>query len=174
MYQVGKPPRGRHIARCPGECSTHQRRGGKQSREASHKCSSNDKRQPQCGICSQCGILFHPTEQNQIKESWKHLMRWSRKWRTVEDGTGVLGDIDKVGGGLYHCSFGSSVLRTTQDAFGACEQDNGDHDHLHNLHRVSAGGRFWRGLFWNSHGLCLGSAERRPECHAPAEGSLCL
>ena len=43
------------------------------------------------------GILFHPTEQNQIKESWKHLMRWSRKWRTVEDGTGVLGDIDKVG-----------------------------------------------------------------------------
>lgn len=52
------------------------------------------------------GILFHPTEQNQIKESWKHLMRWSRKWRTVEDGTGVLGDIDKVGGGLYHCSFG--------------------------------------------------------------------
>lgn len=44
------------------------------------------------------GILFHPTEQNQIKESWKHLMRWSRKWRTVEDGSGVLGDIDKVGG----------------------------------------------------------------------------
>ena len=42
------------------------------------------------------GILFHPTEQSQIKESWKHLMRWSRAWRTVEDGTGVLKDIEKV------------------------------------------------------------------------------
>ena len=47
-------------------------------------------------FASNGGILFHPTEQSQIKESWKHLMRWSRAWRTVEDGTGVLKDIEKV------------------------------------------------------------------------------
>lgn len=47
-------------------------------------------------FASNGGILFHPTEQSQIKESWKHLMRWSRAWRTVEDGTGILKDIEKV------------------------------------------------------------------------------
>ena len=47
-------------------------------------------------FASNGGILFHPTEQSQIKESWKHLMRWSRAWRTVEDGTGVLKDVGKV------------------------------------------------------------------------------
>lgn len=47
-------------------------------------------------FASNGGILFHPTEQSQIKESWKHLMRWSRAWRTVEDSTGMLKDVEKV------------------------------------------------------------------------------
>jgi hypothetical protein len=61
-------------------------------------------------FASNGGTLFHPSEQSQIKESWKHLMRWSRAWRTVEDGTGILKDIEKVGAAdaasyLHACIF---------------------------------------------------------------------
>ena len=41
-------------------------------------------------------VLYPPYERSQIRESWKHLMRWSRAWRTGENGCDVLGQIEKV------------------------------------------------------------------------------
>lgn len=41
-------------------------------------------------------VLYPPYERSQIRESWKHLMRWSRAWRTGENGCDVLGRIEKV------------------------------------------------------------------------------
>ena len=112
-------------------------------------------------FASNGGILFHPTEQSQIKESWKHLMRWSRAWRTVEDGTGILEDIDKVSGQAASCLH--ACCGVFPSWVGVCKWQI-----------VHAGGCLWRGLLWNCDRLCTCTAERSAERDASAKGPLCL
>ena len=42
------------------------------------------------------GVLYPPYERSQIHESWKHLMRWSRAWRTGDNGNHILERVEKV------------------------------------------------------------------------------
>lgn len=43
------------------------------------------------------GLLYPPAERSKIRDSWRHLMRWSRAWRTDKDNGGsVLDCVDKV------------------------------------------------------------------------------
>ena len=42
------------------------------------------------------GVLYPPAERSQIRDSWRHLMRWSRRWRTCDDSSCVLDSLEKV------------------------------------------------------------------------------
>ena len=42
------------------------------------------------------GVLYPPAERSQIRDSWRHLMRWSRRWRTCDDSACVLDNLEKV------------------------------------------------------------------------------
>ena len=46
------------------------------------------------------GVLYPPAERSQIRDSWRHLMRWSRRWRTGDDSACVLDNLEKVRTGL--------------------------------------------------------------------------
>lgn len=46
------------------------------------------------------GVLYPPAERSQIRDSWRHLMRWSRRWRTCDDSACVLDNLEKVCVGL--------------------------------------------------------------------------
>lgn len=46
------------------------------------------------------GVLYPPAERSQIRDSWRHLMRWSRRWRTCDDAACVLDNLEKVRAGL--------------------------------------------------------------------------
>jgi hypothetical protein len=42
-------------------------------------------------------LLYPPAERSKIRNSWRHLMRWSRAWRTDKDNDGsVLDCVEKV------------------------------------------------------------------------------
>jgi len=42
------------------------------------------------------GVLYPPAERSQIRDSWRHLMRWSRRWRTCDDAACVLDNLEKA------------------------------------------------------------------------------
>ena len=50
------------------------------------------------------GVLYPPAERSQIRDSWRHLMRWSRRWRTCDDSACVLDSLEKARAGSGLCT----------------------------------------------------------------------
>lgn len=104
------------------------------------------------------GVLYPPSERGHIRDSWKHLMRWSRAWRTAgENGTSVMGRLEKVCVGQLEGLPCNKLIQTWTLSLHAC-----------------AGCRLWWGILWNRHGLRFGAPKVGAECDSPFERPLCL
>ena len=65
------------------------------------------------------GVLYPPAERSQIRDSWRHLMRWSRRWRTCDDSACVLDNLEKVRAGFVICLHLSESAQCMGDVHGA-------------------------------------------------------
>ena len=88
-------------------------------------------------------VLYPPYERSQIRESWKHLMRWSRAWRTGENGCNVLERVEKV---------------PTQHHLPASKVDD---DQGHNVRgaQLCTDRGIWRRVIRHSNGVRIGTPE---------------
>ncbi|BDA41583.1 Glycerol-3-phosphate dehydrogenase [NAD(P)+] [Coccomyxa sp. Obi] len=88
-------------------------------RRASATAASTSSNAPSAFAANGTGVLYPPSERGHIRDSWKHLMRWSRAWRTAgENGTSVMGRLEKVvvfGGGSFGTAMACALARQKSD-----------------------------------------------------------
>lgn len=66
-------------------------------RRASASAASTSSSASPAFTANGAGLLYPPAERSQIRDSWRHLMRWSRAWRTAGDnGANVISRVEKV------------------------------------------------------------------------------
>ena len=107
------------------------------------------------------GVLYPPYERSQIRESWKHLMRWSRAWRTGDNGNHFLEKVEKVISGW--------------DAQVAIEFMTLLHDQRGPQAVVCpAGCSVWRGLLRDGNGMRVGTAKATSDCDTAVTRPICL
>ena len=88
-------------------------------RRASGTAASTSSSVSSAFVANGSSVLYPPSERGHIRDSWKHLMRWSRAWRTAgENGTSVMGRLEKVcvwtvgGGAALHQGDSDSDFQT--------------------------------------------------------------
>jgi glycerol-3-phosphate dehydrogenase (NAD+) len=71
-------------------------------RRASASAASSSSSSTSAFPANGSGLLYPPSERGHIRDSWRHLMRWSRAWRTAEDnGASLIGRLEKVLSGQH-------------------------------------------------------------------------